>query len=283
MATVLASATTSSANRLRFLITFNFVMALLMAVVVIYGFSHTIGANLIHPSIPRPRVLYVHAALFSVFMAIYILQTWLVAAGNVKLHQRLGPIWVVIGAAVPVFGIATEIVMRRFDVIHFNDYATFIAVILWDMLAFSTLLLFAVLWRKRPEYHRRLMFLVTCGLMDAGFSRFPLIALTFTSVPNFWADFRGLYVGVIALMLIAMTRDLIVQRRVHIVYRVAVPLTVAGQLLAVPCLMFLPPSGPRCLVGWLESAKSAFTDSNRRWQTAQEAGPRFDSAPARLL
>jgi hypothetical protein len=214
MVTVLASATTSSANRIRFRITFNFVMALLMAVVVIYGFGHTIGANLIHPSIPRPRVLYVHAALFSAFMAIYILQTGLIATG---------------------------IVMRRFDVIHFNDYATFIAVILWDMLAFSTLFLFAVLWRKRPEYHRRLMFLATCGLMDAGFSRFPLIALTFTSVPNFWADFRGLYVGVIALMLIAMTRDLIVQRRVHIVYRVAVPLIVAGQLLAV-ALSDVPPA-----------------------------------------
>ena len=143
--------TTSSANRIRFRITFNFVMALLMAVVVIYGFSHTIGANLIHPSIPRPRVLYVHAALFRAFMAIYILQTGLVASDNVKLHQRLGPIWVVIGAAMPVLGIATGIVMRRFDIIHFNDYATFIAVILWDMLAFSTLFLLAVGMAKAPR------------------------------------------------------------------------------------------------------------------------------------
>ena len=241
MATVLASATNSSANRIRFRITFNFVMALLMAMVVIYGFSHTIGNNLIHPSIPRPRVLYAHAALFSTFMVIYILQTGLVAFGNVKLHQHLGPIWVVIGAAMPVFGIATGIVMRRFDIIHFNDYATFISVPLWDMLAFSTLFFLAVSWRKRPEYHRRLMFLATCGLMDAGFSRFPLVALPPGSAPNFWIDFLGLYVGVITLMLIAMTRDLIVQRRVHIVYRVAVPLIVAGQLLAV-ALSDVPPA-----------------------------------------
>jgi len=241
MATVLTSATTGSANRIHFRMSFHFVMALLMAVVVIYGFSHTIGDNLIHPSIPRPRVLYVHAALFSAFLAIYILQTGLVASGNIKLHQRLGPIWVVIGAAMPVLGIATGIVMRRFDIIHFNDYATFIAVILWDMVAFSTLFLLAVLWRKRPEYHRRFMFLATCGLMDAGFGRFPLIGLPATLVPNFWADFRGLYLGVIALMLIAMTRDLIVQRRVHIVYRVAVPLIVAGQLVAV-ALSDVPPA-----------------------------------------
>jgi hypothetical protein len=216
-------------------------MALLMAAIVIYGFSHTIGANLIHPSIPRPRVLYVHAALFSAFMAIYVLQTALVASGNVKLHQHLGPIWVVIAAAMPVLGIATGIVMRRFDIIHFNDYASFIAVILWDMLAFSALFLLAVLWRRRPEYHRRLMFLATCGLMDAGFSRFPLVALPPGSAPNFWLDFLGLYVGVIVLMLMAISRDLIVQRRVHVVYRVAAPLIVAGQLLAV-ALSDVPPA-----------------------------------------
>jgi hypothetical protein len=233
MTTVLASAPTGSANRIRFRITFNFVMALMMGLVVIYGFSHTIGANLIHPSIPRPRVLYVHAALFSAFMAIYILQTGLVASGNATLHRRLGPTWVVMGAAMPVVGIATGIVMRRFDIIHFGDYATFIAVILWDMLAFSILFLLAVLWRKRPEYHRRLMLLATCGLMNAGFARFPLIGLPDAPVPNFWADFRALYVGVITLMLIAIIRDLIVHRRVHIVYRVAVPLIIAGQLLAV--------------------------------------------------
>jgi hypothetical protein len=96
-----------------------------------------------------------------------------------------------------------------------------------------------VLWRKRPEYHRRFMFLAACGLMDAGFARFPLIAVT--SAPNFWFDFRAEYVGVIALMLIAMARDIIVQHRVHIVYRVGVPLIVAGQLLAV-ALSDLPPA-----------------------------------------
>ena len=236
---VAAVASTSSANRIRFRVTFNFVMALLMAAIVIYGFSHTIGDNLFHPSIPRPRLLYVHAALFSAFMAIYILQTGLVASGNVTLHRRLGPFWILVGAAMPAVGVATGIVMRRFDIIHFHDYVTFIAVILWDMLAFSTLFLLAVLWRKRPEYHRRFMFLATCGLMDAGFARFPLIAVT--SVPNFWFDFRGEYVGVIALMLIAMTRDIIVQHRVHIVYRLVVPLIVAGQLLAI-ALSDLPPA-----------------------------------------
>jgi hypothetical protein len=239
MAAVRASASTGSANSPRFRITFNFVMALLMAVAVIYGFGHTIDAKLIHPSIPPPRIVYVHAALFSAFMAIYVLQTGLVASGNVGLHRRLGLMSVVIGGAMPVVGIATGIVMRRFDIIHFNDFATFIAVILWDMLAFSILFSLAVLCRKRSEYHRRFMFLATSGLMGAAFSRFPALEPSLT--PKFWVDFRALYAGIIALMLIAIARDLIVQRRVHVVYRVAVPFIVAGQLLAI-ALSDAPPA-----------------------------------------
>ena len=42
-------------------------------------------------------------------------------------------------------------------------------------------------------------------------------------------------------MLMAISRDLIIQRRVHVVYRVAVPLIVAGQLLAV-ALSDVPPA-----------------------------------------
>ncbi len=234
--TVAAGATPSPAIRIRFRFTFNFMMALLMAAITIYGFSQTIGHNLIHPSIPRPRLLYVHAVVMGTWLSIYILQTGLVASWNVKLHQRLGPIWIAVGTALPIIGVATGIVMRRFDIIHYHDRASFIAVILWDMVAFSTLLLLAVLWRKRPEYHRRLMFLATCGLMDAGFDRFPLFGPFVFTV---WGTFSRLYVGVVALILIAMTRDFIVQRRIHPVYRVALPLIVTGQLLA--CVLSMSP------------------------------------------
>lgn len=44
---------------------FYFFMSLLVAAVLLYGFSHTIDQNLIHPKIPRPRLLYLHAALFT--------------------------------------------------------------------------------------------------------------------------------------------------------------------------------------------------------------------------
>ena len=40
-------------------------MSVLMALVVLYGFSRTVDETLTYPTIPRPLVLYVHAAVFS--------------------------------------------------------------------------------------------------------------------------------------------------------------------------------------------------------------------------
>ena len=43
---------------------FYFFMSLLIAATVVYGFSHTIDHNLIHPSPLPPFVLYIHAIMF---------------------------------------------------------------------------------------------------------------------------------------------------------------------------------------------------------------------------
>jgi hypothetical protein len=57
---------------------FYFAMALLIPAIVVFGFSFTIGRNLIHPAIPRPLILYVHAAAFSGWLLFFLLQSALV-------------------------------------------------------------------------------------------------------------------------------------------------------------------------------------------------------------
>jgi hypothetical protein len=47
-------------------------MSLLIAAVVIYGFSGTIGNKLTHANPRRPILLWVHAILFSSWLALYI-------------------------------------------------------------------------------------------------------------------------------------------------------------------------------------------------------------------
>src|SRR5262245_7208786 len=88
-------------------------MALLIALVVAFGFSFTVGQNLLHPPSPRPGILYVHAALFTGWLAFLIAQTALVRSRNVRLHRRLGWFGLAMGVAIPVVGVATTIAMGR--------------------------------------------------------------------------------------------------------------------------------------------------------------------------
>jgi hypothetical protein len=180
---------------------FHLVLALLMAGAVAYGFSQTIDDGLLHPRIPRPFLLYVHAAAFSAWICLYVLQTAPVRAGNIKLHRRMGLAGLCLGAAIPILGVSTAIVMRRFDVIHFHRTVNFLVVPLWDMVAFTPCFVLGALWRKRPEFHRRLMFLATCMIIDAGLARFP--------VPDTWFDVAWFYFAMDGLVLLAVATSTI--------------------------------------------------------------------------
>lgn len=199
-------------------------MSLVIAGVVIYGFSHTINENLIHPAYPRPLILYFHAAIFTSWLVLLITQTALIRTRNVRLHRKLGLCALALAIAIPVIGIATGVVMARFDTLHGStDAAQFLIVPFFDMVAFTILVGLAIVWRGKPEYHRRLMFLAACALTIAAFNRFPA-----SIVPDNWG-----YAGVDVLILVGVGRDLIVTKHIHPVYRYGLPLMILGQALAM--------------------------------------------------
>lgn len=199
---------------------FYFLMSLLVAGVVVYGFSHTVNENLFHPSLPRPLVLYFHAALFTGWVVLFIVQSALVRTRNVKVHRRLGWFGLAMGMAIPIVGIATTIPMTRFRLQHgVTDAAQFMIVPFWDVFAFSVVFGLAFYWRKKPEFHRRLILMASCGLTAAAFGRFPGSVL-----PTNW-----FYAGVDTLILLGVVRDLVVTKRVHPVYLYGLPLIMLGQ------------------------------------------------------
>jgi hypothetical protein len=90
------------------------------------------------------------------------------------------------------------------------------------MAAFGTLLGLAIVWRGKPELHRRFLVLATCGLLDAAFARFDHVF-----------EHSLFLVCVDAVMLLGVARDLLVERRVHKVYLYGIPALVIGQNLAI--------------------------------------------------
>lgn len=201
---------------------FYFSMSLLVAVVVVYGFSHTINHNLIHPNPTPPWILYLHAPVFSAWILFFILQSALVRTHNVRIHRTLGWFGAALAAFMLFLGFMTATGMDKFHFQTSHDPLdiSFLAVQLADLACFAVAFALAIYWRKRPEFHRRLMLVATCALTDAAFGRFPFLPLVFAPV------------GVDALILLGIARDLIVDRRIHKVYLYALPAFILVQIIA---------------------------------------------------
>jgi hypothetical protein len=203
---------------------FYFAMSLLFAAIVVAGFSRTVNQNLIHPALPRPFLLWIHAAAFTLWLVFFILQSALVRVRKVKVHRLLGWFGAGLAAVMVPLGFTIAIIMGRFDkhIMRIADANTFLSVPFGDMLIFTVFVGLAIYWRRKPELHRRLLFIGTCGLLDAAFGRF-----------DYLFNHSLFFLGVDAVILLGVARDLLVNRRIHIVYRVALPSLVVVQVLMV--------------------------------------------------
>jgi hypothetical protein len=209
---------------------FYFCMSLLIAVVAVYGFSHTIGHNLLHASPIPPFVLTIHAIVFPGWVLFFILQSALVRTRNVPLHRTLGWFGLAFGIGLVVLGYITATGMDRFFLQqHRMKTPAFLIIQLMDLCCFAIPFALAIYWRRRPEFHRRLMLIATCGLTDAAFGRFPWLTLAFSSG------------GVDALIFLGILRDLIVDRRIHKVYLYAFPLLLLFQIFCVQTYLHTSP------------------------------------------
>ena len=199
-------------------------MSLLIAAIVVYGFSHTVNDNLFHPAVPRPFLLWIHGSAFSLWVVFLIFQSTLVRTHNVKWHRFFGWFGAALATAMVPLGITTAIIMGRFDTYQLHEPGSdgFLIIPLYDMVAFAVLIALAITWRKQPELHRRLIFIGTCGLLDAAFGR---IGYVF--------DHSLFFLCLDLVIVLGVFRDLLVNRRVHKVYLVALPVLIIAQAFVI--------------------------------------------------
>ena len=201
---------------------FYFFMSLLIAIIVVYGFAQRAEMQLIHPLHPKPLVMWIHTATFSGWVFFYIGQSALVRTRNVRLHRIIGWFGVVLGGLLPIIGTVTTVEMRRFD-LQYSDLrkiAPDVPIGLMDLASFTIPFVLAIYWRKKPDRHRRLMLVATCALTAAAFVRFP----------QFFHPWPWYHLGVDLLIVLAMVRDQIVQRRIHPVYLSSLTLLFVAQV-----------------------------------------------------
>ena len=202
---------------------FYFCMTLLMAVLAVWGFSHTVDARLLHADPPRPLLLWFHAAAFSAWIVLFIAQSALVRVRKVNVHRTLGWFGAALAATMVASGFVVSVVMLRLDmtVLHRKNIASFLSVLWCDMIIFGACMALAIYFRKRPEYHRRLVFMATCQLMQAAFVRF-----------NYIGHHDLFYPALDVLVVAGILRDLVVDGRINRIYLYVFPAMIVLQALA---------------------------------------------------
>ena len=187
-------------------------LCLLMAAIVIVGFTPTYFGPLFSGVVDKQPVIHFHGALYSGWMMFFTAQALLPAFGRVDLHMKLGRIGIGYAVLLVAVGLITT----------FNQFANFISADqvavaerqllgpLSDMVVFPVFFAAAVAYRRKPEIHKRLMLVATVMLLIAAVGRMAFLG---SSPPL--ALRLGIWLSPIYL---AMAYDFFTRRLIHPVY-----------------------------------------------------------------
>ncbi len=193
---------------------FYLAMSVMMLALVTYGFSSTIGPGLLHTQRPVRDVilLSIHGVVFYAWMLFVVVQAALVRSRHIRLHRLLG--WFGTADAVLV------VIMGLWATFHQPAPFALGMVGVLSMAGFGIPVALAILWRKLPAYHRRLLLIGTAMLTNAAFARFP----------GSYLPGHFFYAGTDLLIAIGVAHDLWKERSVHVVYRYAMPILLVAEI-----------------------------------------------------
>lgn len=189
------------------------VMAAVAALTIFIGFAPTYYLKRAYGTPTLPPLVHVHGALFTAWIVLLAIQTSLIAIRRTDLHRRLGIAGAVLAGLMTVTAPVVAVAAVRRGVIP----ASFLWVPMSSVVVFPVLVGAALIMRRNPEAHKRLMLIATAELLTVGVGRWP-------GVRN-WGPFWTY--GLTDLFLAALlVYDLITRRRVH-------PATLWGGLFLV--------------------------------------------------
>jgi hypothetical protein len=160
--------------------TFYTSLAAVMALTVVVGFGQTYYFRLMSDSAVTlsggaiTPTIHLHAIVFSAWVALFLVQTLLVASRRVQVHRTLGYASIALAATMIVVGMRTAIESaRRGAAPPGADALTFLVVPLFDIVLFTGFVSAALLKRRDKEAHKRLMVLAYVSIITAAIARMP--------------------------------------------------------------------------------------------------------------
>lgn len=218
---------------------------------VIMGFAPAVSGRLQgHADYPAPYFLHIHAAAFVGWLVLLTVQTSLIRIGRIPTHQATGRIGVVLVPVMAVTALVSEVYSQRFYADKDPENLQFFIIPIYYVAAFTILAGAALLARRDPPAHKRLILLATAVIVGAAYTRWWGEGLAAMTGAGFWGKIVETYTGANLIILAALAYDLATRRRPHRVYIVAVPAIFAAEL-AVSMIYHTPgwPVLARRLIG----------------------------------
>ena len=155
-------------------------------------------------------LIHLHAALFAVWLFLYISQATLIMTGFPRVHLKMGPWLAAYGFAIAAVGLyAAGFLAHRLGLRenNFEAAAEFVFFPVIDMVYFAGFLAAAVAYRKRPDLHKRAMFLATFSIAVVGLGR--LVGRAGIEGAVLWQPLN------LAPVLLAIAYDMVICRKVY--------------------------------------------------------------------
>lgn len=213
------------------------------ALFVFAGFARTYYLKPIFHGPVLPFLIHVHGLIMTAWIALLFLQIRLVAYRRVDLHRRLGFIGVWLTPLLILVAIEASIIMarREYRVAHGSTGPlSFLALQLVGLLVpFVIFIALAVVFRRQPDLHGRLMILATLRLLPPATTRIPVGFIQNGGIP--------VLVGIDILSVLAcLVIDTVRNRRVSPVFLWGGLLLIGADLGSIALSM---------TTGWMEFAK----------------------------
>lgn len=141
---------------------------------VLAGFGRTFLVPLARGHFERPWFVYAHAALFFAWVMLFVMQAVLAARRKVRWHQRLGWLGALLVPLMAISGVAVGVwATRRDQALGEAEAVPFFFGLLMDMVLFFAFASAALIARRRPAVHKRLILFATIAVLGAAFARIP--------------------------------------------------------------------------------------------------------------
>jgi hypothetical protein len=182
---------------------------------------------------PFPLVIYFHGTVFFSWLILLSVQLLLVRCGRIDIHRKLGVWGAVLAGMMVILGIAATIVAGYTEFGTKDSDPPFVSIQLGGMLVFGPLVAAAILLRRQPVAHKRLMLLATIFISDAGFARWWQDGLERLLGNGFWGQYAQIYLGDALLVAMFAVYDLITRGRLAPAFVAGAAWGISMELLAI--------------------------------------------------